>query len=176
MPQVLFDAADDAVLDVDNLVRLVGHAAFVGDDDDGHARLVQVLEDLHHFDGGLTVQGSGGFVGQYDLRPGDEGTCDGHALLLSAGHLVGHVVRPVLQPQAVQVLQGQGIALAASHALVEQRQGHVLHGILERDEVERLEDEAYHAVAVFGGPVLTQALDERAVQVILSRVIIVQYT
>ena len=173
--QVLFDGAYHAVLDVDNLVRLVGHTAFVGHDDDGHARLVEVLQDLHHFDRGLAIEGSCWLVGQDDLRTGDEGTGDGHALLLSAAHLVGHVVGPVLQAQAVEVLHRQGVAFLAAHALVEQGQGHVLHRVLERDEVERLEDEAYHAVAVFGGACLAQVLDERAVQVVFARVVVVQY-
>ena len=109
------------------------------------------------------------------MRTGDEGAGDGHALLLSAAHLVGHVVGPVLQAQAVEVLHRQGVAFLAAHALVEQGQGHVLHRILERDEVERLEDEAYHAVTVFGGACLAQVLDERAVQVVFARVVVVQY-
>ena len=172
--EVLFDGAYHAVLDVDDFVRLVGHAAFVGHDDDGHARLVEVLQDLHHFDRGLAVEGARGLVGQDDLRTGDEGAGDGHTLLLSAAHLVGHVVGPVLQPQAVEVLQRQGVALLAADALVEQGQGHVLHRVLERDEVERLEDEAYHAVAVLGGARLAQVLDEGAVQVVFARVVAVQ--
>ena len=174
MLQVRLDAAYHAVLDVDDFVRLVGHTALVSHDDDGHARLVEVLQDLHYFDGRLAVQCPRRLIGQDDLRLGDEGAGDGHTLLLSAGHLIGHVVRPVLQSQSVEVLHGEQVTFLAADALVEERKGDVLHGVLEGDEVERLEDEAYHAVAVFRRTVLAEVLDERAVEVILARIVVVQ--
>ena len=159
---------------MDNLVRLVGDAAFVGDDHDGHPRLVQLLQNLHHLYGGLAVQGAGWLVGKDDLGPGDEGAGDCHTLLLSAGHLVGHVVRPLSQPEAVQVFQGKGVAFAAAHALVEEGKRHVLHRVLERNQVEGLEDEANHAVAELGGFCLAEVLDESTVQVVFAGVVIVQ--
>ena len=48
--QVLFNAADDAVFDVDNLVGLVGHAAFMGHNNNRFMLLgVELLQELHHF-------------------------------------------------------------------------------------------------------------------------------
>lgn len=85
MVLVFFYPFDDAVLDVDNLVRLVGYSAFVGYNHDGHAFLfVQLLQDLHHFHGRFAVQGSGGFIRQDDLGLGDECPGNGYTLLLSA--------------------------------------------------------------------------------------------
>ena len=78
------------------------------------------------------------------------------------------MVGPLFQSQLVEVFQCERVALLAFHALVEKGQCHVFHRVLERDEVERLEDEAYHAVAQFGGTGLAQVLDEHSVQVVIS--------
>ena len=166
---------DDAVLDVDNLVCLIGYSAFMGYDHDSHAFLfVQFLQDLHHFHGRLAVQGSGRFVGQDNLGFGDEGAGNGYTLLLSAGQFVRHVVCPVLQTEFVQVFQGQLVSFLPADSLVEERKRHILHGILECDEIERLEDESYHPVPVFGASGFAQVLDEGAVQVIVPRIVIVE--
>ena len=135
---------------------------------------MQFLQDLHHFHGGLAVQGTGRLVGQDDLRLGDESTGDGNTLLLSAGQFVRHVVCPVLQTEFVQVFQGQLVALLPTDSLIEKRKRHILHGILEGNEIERLEDESYHPVPVFGASGFAQVLDERAVQVIVPRIVIVE--
>ena len=66
------------------------------------------------------------------------------------------------------------MALAARHALIEQRQFDVLHGRLETYEVERLEDEAYHAVAILGRTRLREVLDERPCQAVLALVVVVE--
>ena len=174
--RVLSDAPYHAVADVDNLVRLVGYAAFVCHDHDCHTFVVQLLQYLHHFHRGLAVQCAGRFVGQDNLGPGDECPGYGHPLFLSAAHFVGHVCGPVLQAQAVQVLQCQRVAPLAAHALVEQGQGYVLDGVLEGYEVERLKDETYQAVAVLGGAVLAQVPDEGTVQPVFARIVAVQYS
>ena len=44
MIRIIFDTAYHAVLDVDNLIRLIGHAALVSYDDDGHARDCLLME------------------------------------------------------------------------------------------------------------------------------------
>ena len=102
---VVFDAAYHAVLDVYHLVGLVGHAALMGYDHDGHAvALVELLEQVHHLHAGLGVEGAGRFVGKYNLRFGDERTGYGHTLALTARQLVGVVVGPLAQPQPLQIL------------------------------------------------------------------------
>ena len=58
--------------------------------------------------------------------------------------------------------------------MVEEGEGHIFQGILESDEVERLEDETYHPVPVFGALSFAQVLDECAVQVIIARIVIVE--
>ena len=45
--QVLFNASYHTVFNVDNLVCLIGNAALVGYDHDGHARFMQVFQNLH---------------------------------------------------------------------------------------------------------------------------------
>ena len=136
MIRIIFDTAYHAVLDVDNLIRLIGYAALVGYDDDGHARFVQVLQNLHNLYGSFAVEGAGRFVGKDNLGLGNQRTGNGDTLLLSAGHLIGHVVRPVFQSQTLQLLQCHGIALPAAYALIEERESYILYRILKGNQVE----------------------------------------
>ena len=160
---------------MDDLVGLVGDAALVGDDDDGDVLLlVQALEELHHLDAGLGVQRARGLVGKDDLRAGDEGAGDGDALLLAAGHLVGEVGGPGREPELLQVFHRHLVPLLPRDALVVEGELHVLHGRLEVDEVEALEHEADHPVAVVRRLLFGQVLDELAVQPVFAGVVIVQ--
>ena len=84
MIRIIFDTAYHAVLDVDNLIRLIGHAALVSYDDDGHARFVQVLQNLHNLYGSFAVEGAGRFVGKDNLGLGNQRTGNGDTLLLAA--------------------------------------------------------------------------------------------
>ena len=56
---------------MDYFVGLVGHTAFVGHYYDSHSCFVKVFQDLHHFNGSLTIQCSGGFIGKDYLWLGD---------------------------------------------------------------------------------------------------------
>ena len=100
MVSVVFDASDESVLDMDNLIGLVGYTAFVGYHHDGHSLLlVQFLQQVHHFHARFGVEGSGRLIGKDDFGFGDEGTGDGYTLLLSSRHLVRIMVGPLLQAQ-----------------------------------------------------------------------------
>ena len=83
------------------------------------------------------------------------------------GHLIWHVVCPLFQPQAVQIFQCQRITFAAAHSLIKERKRHILHCILEGNEIEGLEDETNHTVAVLGCLRFAEVLDEGTVQIIL---------
>ena len=135
---------------------------------------IQRLHELHHLDAGLRVEGTSGLIGQDDLRLGDERPGDGHALFLSAAELIGIVSGPVEQAEPFQIFQSELMALAATDTLIEEGQLDVLHSRLEADEVEALEDEAYHAVAIVGSTALAQVLDEHASQLVGALVIVVE--
>lgn len=85
--QVLFNASYHTVFNVDNLVCLIGNAALVGYDHDGHARFMQVFQNLHDLYGSLAVESTGRFVGKDNLGAGNQCTGNGYTLLLSAGQL-----------------------------------------------------------------------------------------
>ena len=119
--QVLFNASYHTVFNVDNLVCLIGNAALVGYDHDGHARFMQVFQNLHDLYGSLAVESTGRFVGKDNLGAGNQCTGNGYTLLLSAGHFVGHVVSPLFQPQAFQIFQRHSVTLPAAYSLIEER-------------------------------------------------------
>ena len=66
------------------------------------------------------------------------------------------------------------MALAAWHTLVEKRKFHVLHGRLETYEVERLEHEPYHTVAVVRSLLLGEVFYEFPRQPVLAGIVIVK--
>ena len=146
----------------------------MGDAHDGHPFVVHLPQQVHHLLRGLAVEGAGRFVGEDYLRPVDEGACDGYPLLLAAGHLVGHVCAPLPDAQFVEQFECDGVAFAPRDSLVVEGQRHVLHGILVVDEIERLEDEAYHAVPRSGGLRFVESPDEPAVEVVFAFVVVVE--
>ena len=67
----------------------------MGDQDDGDALLVELLEEGHHFEGGAAVEIASRFIGQQQGGPVDQSAGNGHALLLAAGKLGWLVVEAV---------------------------------------------------------------------------------
>jgi hypothetical protein len=73
----------------------------VGDDHDGPAVLVQVLEQSENPLRCPAVEGARRFVGENQRRVVDERPGDGHPLLLSARELVRPMAEPMRQPHTV---------------------------------------------------------------------------
>ena len=85
MVSVVFDASDESVFDMDNLIGLVGYTAFVGYHHDGHSLfLVKFLQQVHHFHARFGVEGSGRLIGKDQLWIGYYGT--GQWLHVAVGH------------------------------------------------------------------------------------------
>ena len=119
MVEIFLNASDEAVLYMYYLVGLVSHTALVRHDDGGDTLLgVELLEQSHHLNARLRVQGSRGFVSQYDLWFGDECAGYGNTLLLSARHLVGIVVSPLSQSETVEIFHSQAVACAMADTLI----------------------------------------------------------
>ena len=98
----------------------------------------------------VRVEVPGRLVRPNDRRPPDEGSGDGHPLLLTAGHLVRLVRRAVSEPDAVEHLIGAPTGLLRRGAAEQQRQLDVLDCVEHGDQVERLEDEPHRLRAVQG--------------------------
>ena len=81
---VICDLDDESVLDADDAAGGISHGLLVGNDDCGYAFGIELLEDIHHFDGRFGVECSGGFVGKEDLGFADDSSRDSHTLTLTA--------------------------------------------------------------------------------------------
>ena len=138
--------------------------------------LVELLQKLHHFHAGFGVKGTGRFIGKDNLRLCDKGTGNCHALPLTAGHLVGKMLCPLREAQFLQVFHCHLVALLAGYALIEKRQLNILYGRFEANEVETLEDETNHPVAVLRRLALAEVLDEFPGKVIRAGVVVVKYS
>ena len=161
---------------MDYLICLIGYTAFVGNHYDSHPRTVQIFKNLHYFHGSLTIKSTGRFIGQDNLRLSDKGTGDSNTLFLSTGHFIRHVVRPILQSQAIQIFQCHGVTLAATYSLIEKRKRHILYCIFKGNQVKRLKDEPDHTVPVFSRFSLTEVFDQCTIQIILTGIIVIQNT
>ena len=73
----------------------------VRDHDDSFANLpAEHLQNLQNVVSGLRIQVAGRFIRDHEHRVGHEGPRNRHALLLSAGKLLGQMLRPI--PEADQ--------------------------------------------------------------------------
>ena len=61
-----FVSRDQAVLEVDDAVSVLGDVVLVGDEHDGVSLGSQAVKHRHDFGAGLRVEVAGGFVGEND--------------------------------------------------------------------------------------------------------------
>jgi hypothetical protein len=84
------------------------------------------------------------------------------------------VLRPFADAHVLEHGQGLVVPLAAAEALVIERQRHVLHGVLETDQVEALEDEADVLAPEPGAHRFPLIADQHVVQPVLAAVVLVE--
>ena len=77
-------AGDDTVADGDDAVGVLGDIWLMGDDDDGVAVGMELVEEGHDLVAGFGVEVSCGLVGEDDGGFVDQGAGDGDALALAA--------------------------------------------------------------------------------------------
>ena len=113
-------AGDEAVVKSNNAVGVLRDVGLVGDDEDGVADGMQVIEEGHDLVAGLGVEVPGGLVGEDDGGVIDQGAGDGDALALSAGELVGLVVHARAEADGLEDGLGTGDALGGGCAVVDE--------------------------------------------------------
>ena len=88
---------------MDDAIGHLGETLVVGDDDEGLVELAaEVEEELVKVLLVLTVERTGGFVGEDDVRLIHQGAGYGYALLFATREFVGHVTRAVGQAQEIK--------------------------------------------------------------------------
>ena len=65
-------------------ICLCCHVCFMRHHDDGESLLIQFLQQFHHLHSGLAVEGTCWLIGKDDLWVGDECSCNGDTLFLTA--------------------------------------------------------------------------------------------
>ena len=126
---------------------LVSQFRVVGDHDH-QTVLGDLFQNLHNLQAGLGIQSAGGLVSQDDIRVVNDGTSNGHALHLTAGHLVGLFLQLIAQTHPLQGFLGALTALTLGNAGQSQGQFHVGQHGLVGDQVVALEHKANRVVAV----------------------------
>jgi hypothetical protein len=108
---------------------------------------MQILEQPEHLGARRRVEVAGGLVGEDHSRLGDQGACDGDALLLAPGELTRTVVGPSGQAHDVEGVEGAPAPLRRTHAGVDERELDVPPRRQIGEQVELLEDEADEPIA-----------------------------
>jgi len=152
-------ALDQAVAQAHDTARVARNVFLVGDDDDGVALLVKLLEERHDLLAGAGVEIAGRLVGEDDGGIVDEGTRDGDALALAAGEFVRPVVDAVAEADVLQREHRALPAFVGLHAGVDQRELDVVERVGPREEIEGLEDESDFAVPNLGELVVDHVRD-----------------
>ena len=134
---------DAAVLHVDDTVGVDEVLGVVRHQDDGLlVDLVQFLQDLEHVLGALGIEVADRLVRENDVGIVDERTGDGDALLLSAGELVGELVRLLDDAEPSQERDTVLAAFLGGFASEDLGQADVVEDVERGDEIEGLEDHA----------------------------------
>ena len=142
-------AHDAALAELDHApAHAVDHRGVVRRHDDGRARAVDAVQQLHDPDRRLGVEVARRLVGQQQRRMVDEGARDADALLLAAGELVGEVVQLRGQAGQAQDVGHLGPDLLARVAGDLQRVGDVVVDGAVGQQLEVLEDDAEVAAVV----------------------------
>jgi len=119
----------------------------VGHHDDGHAAIVERFEELEDRLTGLRVEISRRLVGHDHGGVGHQSPGDRHALLLTAGELLGTVPEAIFETHLGESRLRAGPSLGLAAALIEERHLDVLDDGEFADQVEGLKDEADAAPA-----------------------------
>ena len=135
------DFAEVAVGDGEVALGGCGDGGVVGDDDDGEARVVELVEQVEDLAGRGGVEVAGGFVAEHEGWVPYEGAGDRDALLLAAGQGGAAGVAAVAEADLVGGCSGAGASFSCGGALVEEPEGDVVDDAAVADEVERLEHE-----------------------------------
>ena len=120
----------------------------MGDGHHGDAHvLVQVVDGLHHLLAAAGVQHGGGFVQNQAVRPHGHHACNGHALFLAAGQVVGCALTVFVDAGHLHGVVHPAAHLLGRHTEVFQRKGNVFlhHG--GHDLVVRVLEHHAHGLA-----------------------------
>ena len=117
--------------------------------DDRRPFLVQFAEQVHHFLSVFTVQVTGRFVGEDQLRVGHYGAGNGDTLLLAAGQLLREMLFAVHDRHPFHCFLYLFLSLGSRYTHVEQRKFYILVYIQLVDQIETLEDEPDNPFAQF---------------------------
>src|SRR5262245_29701439 len=92
-----------SLIQVSSACRMLRRPGIMGNHDDRFSEfLVQPLEEIHDFLSRVSIQVSGGLVGEQECRIRDDRPRDCNPLLLTAGELAWIMLHAVLQPDQTQ--------------------------------------------------------------------------
>src|SRR5437667_5978906 len=117
---------------------------------DGRALLIQLLEQLHDFAALVGMQIARWFIGENQLRFGDDGARDGDELLLAAGELAGEEVFLGYDVEAIEHVGHQRFAFGFPDVAIGKWNIQVFGDGEIVEQMELLKDETYELFVEHG--------------------------
>ena len=130
-----------------------------GEDERAAGARVDAGEQIENVRGRVGVEICSRLIGENELRLGDHRASDGDTLSLTAGELIRSLLQLLAQSDFAEPSADARIASSAWHVLQQQRIFNVLVRIENRNEIERLKDEAEGVEAEGGETVERRACD-----------------
>ncbi len=161
-------AQDLAVEQADGSAGVFRDVLLVGDEDDGVAGLVELVEEGHDLFRCLRIEVAGGFVGEKNRRPVDQRPGHRHPLSLAAGQFVGLVFDAVGQSNPFEGLERPLPAFGGGHSCVDQGQFDIGQSGRPVEQVESLKDKADFLIADVGELGVIEPRDGLSVEHVLS--------
>jgi hypothetical protein len=141
----------------------------MGDQHNRHAGLIEFAEQFHQFSAGARVKRTGRFICQQERRIGDQGACNGDALLLPARQFPWTMILPMSQPDPFERDRRAFELFGAwDAATVCQRERNILQRRFARKQMKLLEDEADLFVAYRRKERRIEAFDRETVETVVT--------
>ena len=162
-------AFDSTVTETDGAMSVGGNIVIMGDEDEGFALLVELIEEAQDLGTRGRIEIARGFVGQDHQRVVDEGAGDGDALLLTTGKLEGFVVEAVLQSDEEGQARCDFATVLFRPVLVVERDLNILKDCQLLDEIIGLKNKPEPSAANGRESIVVHARDVFASQEIIPR-------
>jgi hypothetical protein len=130
--------------------------------------LIQLAEQCHDLFAGARVEVAGGLISQQQFWLINQGTSNGHALLLAAGNLVWTRAMVFAQSHFLQHYVGLQQTLGARYATIDKRQRDVVFKIGARQQIESLKHKTDYLIAQAGQFIAALVLNIASIQKIVA--------
>ena len=115
---------------------------FMGDDNNGLPFFAELCQEFHNLYTRFAIQRSSRFIGKKNRWVSNQRSGNRNALLLSSGHLIGHIINFIGESDFLEGLKRALLSFLLSYILIKKRHNHLIDRTRPREEIITLEDKS----------------------------------